>query len=377
MLNMCIAAQETPLVEDILTIVNRVLAEAALNSQEMDTGDKEELTTLLNAIDSEFVQSRPTIIHSLMEMIPFLSFGDEQLMEQLINHFHSVLDELRSYDDSASDQHKVYLESFCDIVKGLKPENPGGRHLKDIMFKRGLPQQAIEYLRENTLPDKNYDDESWKKLLSKPVLPFVLRILAGLCRGHADIQRLVGESCVPELHRLEQVSAEGNIGTLAEECLEALRDNSGVFKRVSEARRATTSEKRKAAMAYREKLKREIIKPPKNDFPSLDEETGPVCVICREGYRFEPAKLLTLYIFAKRSTVEPYETASRKTVGFETVSHFNFVHKECHHSAIRFNSSRKEWESATLQNTNTKCNSMLPCWGLSVPESVYAAAHAR
>jgi len=78
MLNMCIAAQETPLVEDILTIVNRVLAEAALNSQEMDTGDKEELTTLLNAIDSEFVQSRPTIIHSLMEMIPFLSFGDEQ-----------------------------------------------------------------------------------------------------------------------------------------------------------------------------------------------------------------------------------------------------------------------------------------------------------
>ena len=61
-------------------------------------------------------------------------------MEQLINHFHSVLDELRSYDDSSSDQHKLYLESFCDIVKGLKPDNPGGRHLKDIMYKRGLPQ---------------------------------------------------------------------------------------------------------------------------------------------------------------------------------------------------------------------------------------------
>ena len=195
MLNMCIAAEEAPLVEDILIIINRVLAEGALNSQEMDTGDKEELTTLLNAIDSEFVQSRPQVIHSLMEMIPFLSFGDEQLMEQLINHFHCVLDCLKSYD--GSDQHKqvylgivlrhtrfietsskklkLFLESFCDIVKGLKPDNPGGRHLKDIMFKRGLPQQAIEYLRDNTLPDKNYAGEEWVELLSKPVLPFVLR----------------------------------------------------------------------------------------------------------------------------------------------------------------------------------------------------------
>ena len=68
-----------------------------------------------------------------------------------------------------------FLESFCDIVKGLKPDNPGGRHLKDIMFKRGLPQQAIEYLRDNTLPDKNYAGEEWVELLSKPVLPFVLR----------------------------------------------------------------------------------------------------------------------------------------------------------------------------------------------------------
>ena len=65
-------------------------------------------------------------------------------MEQLINHFHSVLDELRSYDDSSSDQHKLYLESFCDIVKGLKPDNPGGRHLKDIMYKRGLPQVILK-----------------------------------------------------------------------------------------------------------------------------------------------------------------------------------------------------------------------------------------
>ena len=179
----------------------------------------------------------------------------------------------------------IFLESFCDIVKGLKPDNPGGRHLKDIMFKRGLPQQAIEYLRDNTLPDKNYAGEEWVELLSKPVLPFVLRILAGLCRGHADIQKLVGESCVPELHRLEQVSAEGNIGTLAEECLEALRDNKIVFKRVSEARRATTTEKRAAALEKRKKDLEALEKNTKKwltDIETMKDENI-VCVICREG----------------------------------------------------------------------------------------------
>lgn len=75
--------------------------------------------------------------------------------------------------------------------------------------------------------------------------------------------------------------------------------------------------------------------------------------------------------------MEPYETQARKTVGFETVSYLNFVHRECHQTAIRVNSSRAEWESATLQNTNTRCNSMLPCWGLNVQESLYASAHAR
>ena len=95
------------------------------------------------------------------------------------------------------------------------------------------------------------------------------------------------------------------------------------------------------------------------------------------GYKFEPEKLLCIYVFGKRSTVEPYETQARKTVGFETVSYLNFVHRECHQTAIRVNSSRAEWESATLQNTNTRCNSLLPCWGLNVQESLYASAHAR
>ena len=67
----------------------------------------------------------------------------------------------------------------------------------------------------------------------------------------------------------------------------------------------------------------------------VKEETGPVCVICREGYQNQPSKLLCVYVFTKRVAVEPHESANRKTVGFETVSHFNFVHRECHQAAVR------------------------------------------
>ena len=86
MLNICIKAQAATLVEETLTIVNRVLGEGVVNNQgEMETGDKHELTTLLNAIDSEFIQTRPPLIHALMEMIPFLSFGDEQVITRIID----------------------------------------------------------------------------------------------------------------------------------------------------------------------------------------------------------------------------------------------------------------------------------------------------
>ena len=47
------------------------------------------------------------------------------------------------------------------------------------------------------------------------------------------LQVLVGESAVPAIHRLEQVSTEEKVGSLAENLLEALRDHPDVEKKVS------------------------------------------------------------------------------------------------------------------------------------------------
>lgn len=67
----------------------------------------------------------------------------------------------------------------------------------------------------------------------------------------------------------------------------------------------------------------------------LGEESGLVCVICREGYKFQPNKVLGVYTFTKRCNVEEFELKPRKTVGYSTVTHFNVVHIDCHMSAVR------------------------------------------
>ena len=112
-------------------------------------------------------------------------------------------------------------------------------------------------------------------------------------------------------------------------------------------------------------------------FQAIGEESGLVCVICREGYRFQPTKVLAIYTFTRRCCIEEKEKAARKTMGFSTVSHFNLVHVDCHLAAVRQARTRDEWDSALLQNANTKCNGLLPLWGPAVPESAYAACLAR
>ena len=62
----------------------------------------------------------------------------------------------------------------------------------------------------------------------------------------------------------------------------------------------------------------------------------------------------------------PGMPADRKTSGYSTVTHFNLVHVDCHMAALRLQRGRDEWESAMLQNANTKCNGLLPLWGPQV-----------
>lgn len=64
---------------------------------------------------------------------------------------------------------------------------------------------------------------------------------------------LIGTDSISNLHKLEQVSSDEGIGTLAENLLEALREHAEVNLKIDAARRETRAEKKRMAMAMRQK----------------------------------------------------------------------------------------------------------------------------
>ena len=88
-------------------------------------------------------------------------------------------------------------------------------------------------------------------------------------------------------------------------------------------------------------------------------------------------QLVGVYTFTKRANLDEFEKKPRKTVGFTTVTHFNVIHFDCHTSAVMTARGRNEWESAMLQNSNTRCNGLLPIWGPEVSDSAFASCLAR
>lgn len=67
------------------------------------------------------------------------------------------------------------------------------------------------------------------------------------------VQVLIGTDSITNLHKLEQVSSDEGIGTLAENLLEALREDRDVNLKIEAARRETRAEKKRMAMAMRQK----------------------------------------------------------------------------------------------------------------------------
>ena len=68
------------------------------------------------------------------------------------------------------------------------------------------------------------DAHEWQQCLSLPSVPYVLRMLAGLCKQHPGTQ-VVAIAAVEKVHLLEQVSTEKHLGTLAENVLETMMEN--------------------------------------------------------------------------------------------------------------------------------------------------------
>ena len=69
-----------------------------------------------------------------------------------------------------------------------------------------------------------FDTSEWKSFIAQPSVPYVLKMLTGLCHWHSKTQAALLPT-VGKLHLLEQVASDQHIGTLAENLLEAMFEN--------------------------------------------------------------------------------------------------------------------------------------------------------
>ncbi|KAJ0180973.1 hypothetical protein K1T71_003058 [Dendrolimus kikuchii] len=385
------------LVYQLLEIMERILSVAASESLEsflqfsLTFGGPEYVQALLNCTECPGIRSNSVALGHLTRVLAALVYGNDLKMAMLVDHFKPVLDFDR-LDSEQWTEEEFRMELFCVLCANIERNSIGGT-LKDYLISLGVVRDALEYIVKNAPCVKPTlvctDSDELKEFISRPALKYILRFLTGLATDHEPTQMLVCEKVIPIVHRLEQVSSGEHVGSLAENLLEALRSQPQCAAKVQQVRDFTRQEKKRLAMAVRERqlgalgmrsnergqvtaqcsLTQQVA--------DLAEEAGAVCCICREGYKYQPTKVLGIYTYTKRCPVEEFEVRARKTLGYTTVSHYNIVHVECHMAAVRLARARDEWESAALQNASTRCNGLLPLWGPHVPESAFASCLAR
>jgi len=386
--------------ERVLKLMEIILHEASAEAAPTEVvalpGEESQLSMLLNHITSHYVRSNPNVLEAMMRLTPFLTFGREEAMASLISYFTPFFN-FDSFDQEKSPDAILHLDCFSMIANGISISASGSK-LKDMFITKGVVDKMLSYLHMHA-PSKSFrasgilDSAKWKEFLSKPSLPYIVRILTGLINGHKGTQViLVSDENISLLHHLEQVSTEEMVGSLAENLVEAMVKFPEGKKKVDEVREETKNEKKRLAMAMRQKQLESLgmmvttsgqikAKPTSvsKEMESMMEEQDQrlVCCICREGYKFYPNKVLGIYTFTLRCILDEFEKKPKRTQGYSTVSHFNVIHYDCHLEAVRHARSRDEWESAALQNSNTKCNGLLPIWGPKVSESSFATCLAR
>ncbi|XP_043276539.1 protein purity of essence isoform X5 [Venturia canescens] len=400
-LQRCLATEpdntQAKVTEQLLDIMETILSNATSQSLESfeefsrTLGGPEHVKALLSCTQSAAVRQSNGVLVHLARVVAALTYGNQEKMALLCDYFKPVLNFYKfDFEHTPEDEQK--LELFCILTQGIE-RNAIGNTLKDHIIDMNIVKDAFEYITVHAPCVKptllRTDSDELKEFISKPALKYILRFLTGLATDHELTQLAVSQVTISIIHRLEQVSSDEHVGSLAENLLEALCTNKQVAELIEEARQHTRSEKKRLAMAMRER-QLGALGMRTNDkgqvtasgtilqqMEDLGDESGLVCVICREGYKFKPSMVLGIYTFTKRCNVEEFETKQRKTVGYTTVTHFNVVHVDCHMSAVRLARARDEWESAALQNANTKCNGLLPLWGPQVPESTFASCLVR
>ncbi|XP_024381357.1 auxin transport protein BIG isoform X3 [Physcomitrium patens] len=408
--------------EGLLLIIESLVSEANESdvSVELNTGGQAAaavemfLDRLTHSSGAKQQRNNDTVAR----ILPFLTYGEQTAMEVLVNHFLPSLMDWDSFDSlqklycentkndrvmQKATEHQRALANFVRVTESIK-RNSNGERLKSLVFEKGIISAAIQYLkRAFPVQEKGLDQKAtpeWVQALEMPSVPIILSMLRGLSRGHLVTQQyLDNEGILPLLHGLEGVPGENEIGARAENLMDTLADKEGInegflSEKIVQLRNSTRDEMRRRALRRRQELledlgmRREIrldggerIVVSKPHIEGMDEveeeEAGLACMVCREGYLLRPTDMLGTYCYSKRVNVGMGVSSHKRSEWiYTTVSHFNVIHFQCHQEAKRADASlknpKKEWEGATLRNSETLCNNIFPLRGPSVLLAQYA-----
>ncbi|ETN69647.1 hypothetical protein NECAME_15195 [Necator americanus] len=169
--------------------------------------------------------------NQVARVIGNLVLGNEEAEKALISVYTKTclwkeIDETN--DVSLRSERVVAVERLCEVTAGIL-NSPEAAKLKQLILDSGVVSKACSHLVSNHPPLYSAtESQEWKAFLLRPSLKLMLSFMHGMACSHEASQRALAEKTLHILHRLEQVASDNSIGTLAENVVEALKENSEV-----------------------------------------------------------------------------------------------------------------------------------------------------
>uniref|UniRef100_A0A0K0D9G1 UBR-type domain-containing protein n=1 Tax=Angiostrongylus cantonensis TaxID=6313 RepID=A0A0K0D9G1_ANGCA len=165
-----------------------------------------------------------------------LVLGNEEAEKALISMYLKTcqwkeIDETN--DVSLRNERVTAVERLCEVTASILNSAEGAK-LKQLILDSGVVFKACSHLVSNHPPLYSAtESQEWKGFLLRPSLKLMLSFMHGMARSHEASQRALAEKTLHILHRLEQVASDNSIGTMAENVVEALRENKEVCSRAN------------------------------------------------------------------------------------------------------------------------------------------------
>eukprot|EP01105_Mastigella_eilhardi_P022928 TRINITY_DN571_c1_g1_i2.p1 TRINITY_DN571_c1_g1~~TRINITY_DN571_c1_g1_i2.p1 ORF type:complete len:1478 (-),score=440.54 TRINITY_DN571_c1_g1_i2:1064-5116(-) len=353
---------------------------------------RRQLFSILEKLHFGLVRNNKDLLQDLLRALPVLTYGREDLMDDLIGYFTKFTD-FSAYDrrDRVPDEDPQAQVLACliglleaavpacaakttDDTPHPPPLRSCGALLAARLLELGVTSALVTYITERFRID--LDDNMLATNLALRSVPVALRCVAALAKSHEASQALLHKAgLLPVLQHLQSVNHEADIhkaGVLAAALLDSLSDCScpAVRNTVAGMRKSARREKLKQAAARRQQILGQMglnvdgskitLAATPGSVEQLGEEESIACMVCREGLSFKPQEVLGFYTNSRVLPFAPPPTplqllasgplaalsasgrsqqqllglitslgVPKSEMGYSTTTHFNTIHFSC------------------------------------------------